>query len=124
MKRLPALVFSSLLAIGVSGACAGVRASAAPIAYAYSALPGPATTCKWFDDNINDHSLDAIIRQTDLIYNRAPLEPGVNVAVNGTATTALGGALVSFDYTRRLMCVTSEAIDPTQPQPTPTPPTF
>lgn len=122
MKRLPGLVLAFFSVLALTVGFAGSRAHADPIVYDYPALPGPVANCKWFDDNINNHSLASIIRQTDLIYNLKALAAGQNVAVSGTATTELGGQLVQFDLDRRLLCVTAEAINPTLPAPTPTPP--
>jgi hypothetical protein len=112
MKR--SMVFASLIAAGFIAAAGSViaPASAETIAYSYAALPGPVSNCQWFDDNLNDHSIDAIIRQTDLLYNRATLQPGFDVAVSATATTLRGDQLVQFDLKGRLLCAGATALHP------------
>jgi hypothetical protein len=105
MKRA---VFACLILAGA----AGTAAKADTVYYRYPALPGAATACQWFDDNINDRSIGAIIRQTDMIYNRLALRPDMTVAVNGTATTQQGKQEVSFLVDRRLMCANDEALHP------------
>lgn len=90
------------------------------IVYTYPALPGPVANCVWFDDNINDRAIDALIRQTDLIYNRATLPVGLNVAITQSATTAAGAQEVSFDVNRRLLCADSAAFHE-EPTPSPSP---
>jgi hypothetical protein len=122
MKR--STVFISLVAAAFAAAAgsAMVPAPAETIAYSYAALPGPVSTCQWFDDNLNDHSIDAIIRQTDLLYNRATLPPGVAVAVSQTGTSGRGDQLVQFDLHGRLLCAGAAALHPEMTEATPSPP--
>jgi hypothetical protein len=112
MKR--STIFISLVA-GAFAAAAGsamVPAPAETIAYSYAALPGPVSTCQWFDENLNDHSMDAIIRQTDLLYNRAALPPGVAVTVSQTAATARGDQVAQFTLNGRLLCAGAAVLHP------------
>jgi hypothetical protein len=109
-----ALVFSAVLGLG----CAA--ASAEPILYTFTGLPGGAAdTCKWFNDDITDRSIPALTHQTDLLYNRVALPAGENVAIGGTATSEQGEPLVDFHLGSRLICTTGEAIYGT-PSPSPT----
>lgn len=105
MKHAP------LAALFAFAAClAAVGAPAATILYTYTGLPGPSSSCKWFDDNLTDRSIDALTRQTDLIYNRVALPVGASVAVAGTATSAAGSPLVDFQLGSRNICTSAEAI--------------
>ena len=112
MKRSTGYVLLVAAALLAAGGSLTVPARAETIAYSYAALPGPVTNCQWFDDNLNDHSIDAIIRQTDLLYNRAALTPGANVAVSQTAMTMNGDQLVQFDLHGRLLCAGATALHP------------
>jgi hypothetical protein len=96
-------------------------ASASPILFVFTGLRGGAAdTCKWFDDNINDRSVDALTRQTDLLYNRIALPPDASVAVRGTAVTDQGEQLVDFNLGSALICTGAEAIYGPTPSPSPT----
>ncbi|HEY5425862.1 MAG TPA: hypothetical protein VIJ77_04855 [Candidatus Tumulicola sp.] len=120
MKR--STVFVSLAAAAlVAAASAKIPAAAETIVYEYPALPGPASTCQWFDDNLNDRSIDALIRQTDLLYNRAALPPGKPVTVTATAMTADGGQIAQFSLKGRLLCTGAQALHPEMPEPSPSP---
>jgi hypothetical protein len=105
-------------------ASAVVPAASETIVYEYPAMPGPVANCQWFNDNLNDRTIDGIIRLTDLIYNRVALTPDTPVTVTQTATTAAGVQVVQFDLGRRLLCAGAEALHPelSQPSPPPYPP--
>ena len=96
---------------------AAASAPAATILYTYAGLPGPSDSCKWFDDNLTDRSIDALTRQTDLLYNRVALPAGDAVSVAGTATTALGAPLVDFQLGSRNICTSAEALYGPTPSP-------
>lgn len=118
MKRpsAAAAVFALLLALGAGGA------SADPILYTFTGLRGGAAdACKWFNDNLTDRSIDALSRQTDLLYNRIALPVDQNVTVRGTATTEQGEPLVDFDLHGALICTTAEAIYGATPMPSGSP---
>lgn len=121
MRKLGmALAAASFL---LAGLCR-LPARAETTVYIYPALPGPATSCQWFDDNINDRSIDALIRQTDLLYNRLALPPGVPVALTGSATTQQGEQVVDFHLNKRWLCADHAAFvpEPVQsPLPSPAP---
>jgi hypothetical protein len=108
-----------LAALGALAVAAAV-ARADTVVYAYPALPGPVVNCAWFDDNLDDRSIDALIRQTDLLYNRAPLPPGATVTMTGTGTTVRSEALVGFNLNGRALCSDAFAFT-TQPEPSATP---
>ena len=64
MKRpsAAAAIFASLMLLAAGGA------SASPILFVFTGLRGGAAdTCKWFDDNLEDRSVGALTRQTDLL---------------------------------------------------------
>jgi hypothetical protein len=108
---LAALFFAAILSLG----CAA--ASAEPILYEFTGLPGDVHTCVWFNDNITDRSIPALTEQTDLLYNRVALPAGENVAIGGTATSAQGEAMVDFHLGRRLICTAAAAIYGPTPAP-------
>lgn len=82
------------------------------------ALRGPLSVCAWFDDNINDRSMDSIIRQTDMLYNRVALLPDQPVSNVVTGTAQSGTKLAQFDlYGRTLLCSQQSSIIP-EPQAT------
>jgi hypothetical protein len=96
-------------------------ASASPILFVFTGLRGGATdTCKWFDDNLDDRSVGALTRQTDLLYNRIALPPDADVTVRGTADTNQGEQLVDFNLGGALICTAGEAIYGPTPSPSPT----
>lgn len=114
MKRtaVAATVFGAIVAL------AGIAAPAQTILYSFAALPGSVDTCKWFNDNLNtDRSIDALARQTDLLYNVMGLPAGAPVAVGGTATSARGSPLVDFKLGGKTVCTSSEAIYGPTPEP-------
>jgi hypothetical protein len=122
MKRSTVFVSLMAVAFSVAAASAIVSAPAETIAYSYAALPGPLANCQWFDDNLNDHSIDAMIRQTDLIYNRKALPPGAAVSVSQTGVTARGDQLAAFDLNGRLLCAGASVLHPDMTEAAPTPP--
>ncbi|HTX60015.1 MAG TPA: hypothetical protein VMH02_10110 [Verrucomicrobiae bacterium] len=102
-----------------------VPAHADTILYEFAALRGPASLCQWFDNEINDRSLGAMIRQTDLIYNRTTLEPGTTVTNVQTLPVNNGTQVAGFDAGRTLLCSGDDALNPSAPEaaspPTPSP---
>lgn len=114
MKRsaVTATVFAAIVAL------IGVAAPAQTILYSFTALPGSVDTCKWFNDNLNtDRSIDALARQTDLLYNVVSLPADAPVAIGGTATTLRGSSLVDFKLGGKTVCTSSEAIYGPTPSP-------
>lgn len=108
------------IAAALFALAAGLGAAAAPAAtilYTFAGLPGPSASCKWFDDNLTDRSIDALTRQTDLLYNRVALPAGASVSVAGTATTAQGSPLVDFQLGSRNICTSAEALYGPTPSP-------
>jgi hypothetical protein len=122
MNRLKVVAASIVAAGAVLAGVGALPAHAETIYFQFPALPGPVANCQWFDDNINERSDDAIVRQTDLIYNRLALTPNTNATVTGSATTKDGGQVVQFDVGGRLMCAESTVMHPEQPEPSPSPP--
>jgi hypothetical protein len=106
MKR-PSAAAAALIALLFVAAGA---ASAQPILYSFTALRGAVDTCKWFDDNLTDRSTGALVRQTDLLYNRLSLPADEQIAVAGTATTEQGEQLVDFSLHGRTVCTAASAI--------------
>jgi hypothetical protein len=117
MKRPTAAAAAFLLTL----ALAGGAASAQTILYTFTGLPGAVDTCKWFDDNLNDRSIDALTRQTNLLYNRIALPADTAVAIRGTATTDAGEALVDFNLGSKTACGPAAAIYGPTPQPSTSP---
>jgi len=117
MKRSQAALaaFTLIVTLAVS------TASAQPILFSFAALPGAVDTCKWFDDNISDRSVDALTRQTDLLFNRVALPAGNEVRVGGSAVTGQGQQLIDFALGSRTVCTDSEAIYGPTPQPSAAP---
>jgi hypothetical protein len=118
MKRTStaATIFSALLAV------AGGAASAQPILYTFTGLPGAVDSCVWFDNNLNsDRDEGTMARQVDLLYNRVALPPDENVTVGGTATTAAGGQVVDYKLGSRTICSTIEALNGPTPEPSASP---
>ena len=115
MKRpsAAAAAFALMLAL------AGAAGSAQTILYTFTGLRGTVTTCKWFDDNLADRSIDALTHQTDLLYNRIALPAGTNITVGGTAITAQGEQLVDFKLNSADICTAGEAIYGPTPSPNP-----
>jgi hypothetical protein len=106
-------------------AAATVISPAESVVYTFVALRGDVSTCQWFDENLNDRSEGALVRQTDLLYNRVALPPGAPVTVTQTAAATTGTQLLGFQLDRTTLCAGAEAIrpspEPTQ-QPSPTSP--
>jgi hypothetical protein len=96
---------------------AGGAASAQPILYSFTALRAAVDTCKWFDDNVTDRSTGALVRQTDLLYNRLALPADEQIAVGATATTDQGEQLVDFGLHGRTVCTAAAAIYGPTPMP-------
>jgi len=121
MKRstLFAAAAATMLALALAGR---TPAPAETVVYSYAALPGPIDNCKWFDDNLNDHSEEAIVHLTDLLYNRAALPPGESVNVTQSGTTARGDQILAFTLHGRLLCAGAAAFHPEMVEATPTPP--
>jgi hypothetical protein len=120
MKRPLLLVAAAAATLAL--ALAGLApAPAETVVYIYAALPGPVSNCTWFDDNLNDHSESAMIRLTDLLYNRAALPPGANVNVSQTATTGRGDQELGFTLNGRGLCAGAAAFHPEIVEATPTP---
>ncbi len=117
MKRTTAAAtaFAAIVAI------ASAAAPAQPILYTYTGLPGAVDTCKWFDDNLADRSVDALTRQTDLIYNRIALPADAEIVVGGTATSLAGDQLVDFKLGSKTVCSSARAVYPPTPDPSTTP---
>jgi hypothetical protein len=106
-------------------AAATVRSPAESVTYEFAALRGDVSSCQWFDDNLNDRSEGALVRQIDALYNRVALPAGAPVNVTQTATTAAGTQLLGFRLGNAMLCAGVEAIRPSpQPseQPSPTSP--
>ncbi len=121
MNRLKVVAASAVAGAAIMAALCALPAHAETIYFQFPALPGPVANCQWFDDNINDRSTDALVRQTDLIYNRLALTANTNAAVTGSATTKAGGQVVQFDVGSRLMCAESTVMHPEQAEPSPAP---
>lgn len=114
---LAALVFVATAAAG-----AVAPATAETVVYTFPALPGPVANCQWFDDNLNDRSVGALIRQTDLLYNRLALPADATVTITANGTTALGAQLAGFDLNRRHLCSDASAFHPeSEASPSPAP---
>jgi hypothetical protein len=114
MKRtsVTAAAFAVIIAL------VGITAPAQTILYSFAALPGSVDTCRWFNDYLNtDRSIDAMTRQTDLLYNKVALPAGAPVALGASATSARGSALVDFRLGGKTVCAGSEAIYGPTPSP-------
>jgi hypothetical protein len=109
--RTAAAAFCIMVALGAGAA------SAQTILFTFAGLRGAVDTCKWFDDNINDRSISALTRQTDLLYNSLALPAGAPVTVGRTAMTDQGEQVVDFRLNSATVCTAGEAIY----GPTPTP---
>ena len=74
MKRpsAAAAAFAAIVALAAGAA------RAQTILFTFTGLPGAVDTCKWFNDDLTDRSVEALTRQTDLLYNRValPFGPG------------------------------------------------
>lgn len=88
------------------------------VVYEFAALRGGVDQCQWFDDNINDRSEGALVRQVDALYNRVALPPGAPVNVTQNASAASGATLLGFTLDRSMLCAGSDAI---RPSPAPSP---
>ncbi len=121
MNRHTTAAAFALAAIAlVAGACA-LPARADSVIYSFAALRGGAPTCQWFDDNINDRSMDSIVTQTDMLYNRTALPAGEPVSNVQTAPLKTGRLVAGFTVDRTGLCSGDDAINPNAPQPS-TPP--
>jgi hypothetical protein len=118
----PMLKRASILTALVALICsAAIRPSHAAdqVVYGFAALRGNVDQCQWFDDNLNDRSEPALVRQVDALYNRVALPPNAPVNVTQNATAASGEPLLGFTLDRTMLCAGTEAIRPT-PAPSPT----
>ena len=106
-------------AFAVTLAFAGGAASAQTILFTFAGLRGSVATCKWFDDNVTDRSIDALTRQTDLLYNRIALPAGTTINVGANAVTAQGEQLVDLTLNSASVCTAAEAIYGPTPSPAP-----
>ena len=122
IARSKSLLLAAAGAVALAAAAAALPAPAETVVFRFPALRADVATCVWFDDNINDRSLGAIIRQTDLLYNRLALPPDATVTNVSTATTQRGAQEAQFDLGRTLLCADSEAIHPPTPIPSLAPP--
>ncbi|HZY99354.1 MAG TPA: hypothetical protein VFE36_07255 [Candidatus Baltobacteraceae bacterium] len=88
------------------------------VVYQFAALRGGVDQCQWFDDNLNDRTEGALVRQADALYNRVALPPAAPVNVTQTATASSGATLLGFTVGGTTLCAGSDAIRPT-PAPSP-----
>ena len=116
------LLRNLLICVGLMGLiCGGLGSqsrAADQVVYQFAALRGGVDQCQWFDDNLNDRSEGALVRQADALYNRVALPPGAPVNVTQTASAASGEPLLGFTLDRTMLCAGAEAIRPT-PAPSP-----
>jgi hypothetical protein len=118
MKRPSAA--AAAFALMLSLAAGAARAE--PILFVFTGLRGSATdVCKWFNDNIDNRSVAALTRQTDMLYDRIALPPGADVTVRGTAVTNRGEQVVDFHLDSATICTTGEAINGPTPSPAASP---
>jgi len=111
----------SILTAGIGLICAaaiGPAPAADQVVYHFAALRGGADQCRWFDDNLNDRSEAALVRQVDALYNRVALPPAAPVTVTQNATVASGAPLLGFTLDRTQLCAGADAI---RPSPAPSP---
>ncbi|MBV8490086.1 MAG: hypothetical protein JO199_06090 [Candidatus Eremiobacteraeota bacterium] len=113
MKRVPISIV--LLGLTIAAAAASLPARADTVLYQFAALRGGADTCQWFDDNINDRTLAAMIRQTDALYNRTALDPGADVTNVHTATLQNGTVVAGFTEHGIGLCSGDDAINASAP---------
>jgi hypothetical protein len=104
-------------------AAATAPSAAENVVYEFAALRGNVSLCQWFDENLNDRSEGALVRQTDALYNLLALPPGATVTVTQTATTTAGTQLLGFQLDRATLCAGAEAIRPSPLPSQPPPPT-
>jgi hypothetical protein len=117
MKR--ATVMAAIFALSIAAGSAAAPAES--VLFTFTGLRGAVDTCQWFDDNLNDRSVDALTRQTDLLYNRVALPVGAPVTIVGTATAASGDQLVAFKLGSTTLCSNAEAIYGPTPSPSASP---
>jgi hypothetical protein len=115
LKR--ASILTAVLGL-ICAAAIGPSRAADQVVYEFAALRGGVDQCQWFDDNLNDRSEAALVRQVDALYNRVALPPGMPVNVTQTATAAGGSPLLGFTIGRTLLCAGADAI---RPSPVPSP---
>jgi hypothetical protein len=106
MKRPSAALAAFALMVTLTAG----SASAQEIVYSFTGLRSAVDGCKWFNDNLTDRSIDALTRQTDMLYNRLALPAGAPVTVVGTAATEAGEQLVDFKLNSTQVCGPAEAI--------------
>jgi hypothetical protein len=115
LKR--ASIFTALIGLICAAAIRPTHA-ADQVVYQFAALRGGVDQCQWFDDNVNDRSESALVRQVDALYNRVALPPGAPVNVTQNATAASGEPLLGFTIDRTALCAEADAIRPS-PEPSP-----
>jgi hypothetical protein len=107
-----ATALAAALAAGALAAVCTARSPAESVVYRFAALRGDASTCQWFDDNLNDRSEGALVRQISLIYNRVALPPGAPVTVTQTATASSGTHILGVRVNGVQLCTSADAIRP------------
>jgi hypothetical protein len=115
LKRVS--VLTALIALICAAAIRPTHA-ADQVVYQFAALRGGVDQCQWFDDNLNDRSEGALVRQADALYNRVALPPEAPVNVTQNATAASGSPLLGFTLGGSTLCAGAGAIRPT-PAPSP-----
>lgn len=115
LKRVSIL---TALAAVICAAAVRPTQAADQVVYQFAALRGGVDQCQWFDDNLNDRSEAALVRQVDALYNRKALPPAAPVNVTQNATAASGAPLLGFTLDRSQLCAGADAIRPT-PAPSP-----
>lgn len=119
MKRMLKRISILTAALGLICAAAIRPTSAADqVVYRFAALRGGVDQCQWFDDNLNDRSEAALVREVDALYNRVALPPAAPVNVTQNATAASGAPLLGFTLDRTQLCAGADAI---RPSPAPSP---
>jgi hypothetical protein len=120
MQFMCRLLTPKALAVALASAtlvaAATVRSPAENVVYEFPAVRGDVSGCQWLDENLNDRSEGALIRQTDILYNLLALPAGAPVTVTQTATASTGTQLLGFRLDRTMLCAGIEAIRPS-PQP-------
>ena len=117
LSDMKSKTMAAALAAGVVLAAASLGiARADTVVYVDPALPGPVINCAWFDDHLDDRTEYAIVRQVDLLFNRAALSAGDQATITQSGVTQRGEALVGFTLNRRSLCSDAAAFS-SQPAP-------